>query len=1575
MRQASISIASAQVRAPIDLRAAERCVRRSRDRFLPAVLALFAFLCASGPAAHAQFTCSWTDASDNWTTTGDWSGCNGTFPNNGGGNTYDVTISNGEPALTTAVTIGSVTITSPGSWTINGPAGSATLTGSVTNSGTAGLHDSAALTVDGGFGNSGTLEVDNGFSEAPVTGEGGSSLTITGTLANTGTVQVGNPNLSAPTTVTIAGLTNPAGASFALEGSASHAADLVFSGGGSGFTSNGGNFELTYASPLTLSAALTNSGTFGVHQNTTLGVDGGFGNSGTLEVDNGFSEAPVTGEGGSSLTITGTLANTGTVQVGNPNLSAPTTVTLGGLTNPAGASFALEGSASHAADLVFSGGGSGFTSNGGNFELTYASPLTLSAALTNSGTFGVHQNTTLGVDGGFGNSGTLEVDNGFSEAPVTGEGGSSLTITGTLANTGTVQVGNPNLSAPTTVTLGGLTNPAGASFALEGSASHAADLVFSGGGSGFTSNGGNFELTYASPLTLSAALTNSGTFGVHQNTTLGVDGGFGNSGTLEVDNGFSEAPVTGEGGSSLTITGTLANTGTVQVGNPNLSAPTTVTLGGLTNPAGASFALEGSASHAADLVFSGGGSGFTSNGGNFELTYASPLTLSAALTNSGTFGVHQNTTLGVDGGFGNSGTLEVDNGFSEAPVTGEGGSSLTITGTLANTGTVQVGNPNLSAPTTVTLGGLTNPAGASFALEGSASHAADLVFSGGGSGFTSNGGNFELTYASPLTLSAALTNSGTFGVHQNTTLGVDGGFGNSGTLEVDNGFSEAPVTGEGGSSLTITGTLANTGTVQVGNPNLSAPTTVTAAALTNSGTIGLLGSTSNPANQASLTVTGAASNAGTVNIPTATSVTVTGAGNAYTQTAGFTNLSGGTLAAPSININGGTLQGLGTVAGALNIASTGSIQAINLANSSLAAVLTVNGNYAQSGGTFDALLHGTGAQIDAVNVGGGDSVHLTGGNLQVSGVAFALGQMFNDIMTFQPGELSGTFATLQGGGNGNSVNLGNGLTLEALYNNAGGNISLEVIPTPPINPASPLISPVAINFGNVRIGTPQQQALSVTNVATTAPQASLDAQVSSAGPPATSNSGAITQLPPGSTDNSSLVVGLSTASAGKQTGQGTVALQSDATTAGCAGAGCITPLPTQTIDLQANVFRLATGSAASPQDIGAARVGIGSLSGNLSVTNTAANDGSSENLDAAISATTPDVTGSSGKVTGLVPGQTDNTDLHVTLDNSSAGAKSGTATVQFQSDGTGIDGGAPIDNGSQVVTVTGNVYTPAVANVLTRPPVDFGIVHVGDGAGTIAKSVTVQNGAAVTALNDVMTGSISAGPTPPFSGSGTLGAGLAPGASSSALQIDLATGTAGIFNGTANLDLSSHDSQLADLSLATSPLSLNAQVNLFAKLALEQTGGDGKLTGGGTSYDLDFGNVVRGSPTQEALLAILNDNPLADQAFTDLLSTSPSGAAVPFSLTGCSANGLPGGDRQSCDVLFDTSSLGRFMDSVTFDVESSNASGYDQIIGDVTLNLDGNIVSSPVPEPGSIAVLASGFFMLFFVVRRERRGR
>jgi hypothetical protein len=163
---------------------------------------------------------------------------------------------------------------------------------------------------------------------------------------------------------------------------------------------------------------------------------------------------------------------------------------------------------------------------------------------------------------------------------------------------------------------------------------------------------------------------------------------FTNSATLDVDNNYPG--FNGEGDSSLTITGTLANTGTVQIGNPYLSSATTVTLGGLTNASGASFALNGSASHAATLDING------------SATVAGTLTISsdAGVDLTGPGGIFTQT----------AGKTVVTGTLSAPSVVLTGGGKLegtgTVTGAVSNTeGLIAGGSVDTSSPGTLTITG------------------------------------------------------------------------------------------------------------------------------------------------------------------------------------------------------------------------------------------------------------------------------------------------------------------------------------------------------------------------------------------------------------------------------------------------------------------------------------------------------------------------------------------------------------------------------------------------------------------------------------------------------------------------------------------------------------------------------------------------------------------------------------------------------------------------------------------------------------------------------------------------------
>ncbi len=206
--------------------------------------ALFLAIWAVATAANAaNFNCSWNDSSDNWATAADWSSCNATSPDNGGGNTYDATITTptAGPQLTNAVTVGSVTISNFGVWTLSGPGAAATLTGALDNGG--------------------SLNVD-------ASGGGGSTLSIGGVLTNTWNVRLGNSSISSPTTVKAAALNNNIGA-IGIQGGTTSQAVLQL---GTGLTAlsgyltlDGPNAQVQVIGNATNNSALTGlSSNFGV---------------------------------------------------------------------------------------------------------------------------------------------------------------------------------------------------------------------------------------------------------------------------------------------------------------------------------------------------------------------------------------------------------------------------------------------------------------------------------------------------------------------------------------------------------------------------------------------------------------------------------------------------------------------------------------------------------------------------------------------------------------------------------------------------------------------------------------------------------------------------------------------------------------------------------------------------------------------------------------------------------------------------------------------------------------------------------------------------------------------------------------------------------------------------------------------------------------------------------------------------------------------------------------------------------------------------------------------------------------
>ena len=435
-------------------------------------------------------------------------------------------------------------------------------------------------------------------------------------------------------------------------------------------------------------------------------------------------------------------------------------------------------------------------------------------------------------------------------------------------------------------------------------------------------------------------------------------------------------------------------------------------------------------------------------------------------------------------------------------------------------------------------------------------------------------------------------------------------------------------------------------------------------------------------------------------------------------------------------------------------------------------------------------------------------------------------------------------------------------------------------------------------------------------------------------------------------------------------------------------AGPITPLTGQVLNFTSNFDNIgdqqlnivvgsnaaaylpAGGSTAAPVQVAAQRLN-GTNTAPLRVSNTTSAGSYSEDLNAMVSGSSGPVS-ANGSVLGLLAGSSSNGAIQVAVDTTSAGVKSGTVTLAYQTAGTvnGVSNGLGVASvGTQQVAVSGKVYAPAVAQVNTGT-IDFGIVHRGD---TEMQAVSVTNAAATAALNDTLSATLG-GASGPFFTNGSLNGLVAQGTNATSLQVGMIATTAGIFNSTATVTAASHDADIADLSLGSTSVNLKVQVNNYAQASFAQTSGAGSLSHVGNTYMLNLGALTAGGSALSSMLSVLNSATgpadLLGGSFT-IASADPNFQLSGFgSFSGIGAGGSQGG----LTVSFDGSTPGSFTETLVLHGIGSNASGYSGAIADTTLVLEGQI-SAAVPEPGTYLMMFSGLLAILQMVRRRTAAR
>ena len=279
-----------------------------------------------------------------------------------------------------------------------------------------------------------------------------------------------------------------------------------------------------------------------------------------------------------------------------------------------------------------------------------------------------------------------------------------------------------------------------------------------------------------------------------------------------------------------------------------------------------------------------------------------------------------------------------------------------------------------------------------------------------------------------------------------------------------------------------------------------------------------------------------------------------------------------------------------------------------------------------------------------------------------------------------------------------------------------------------------------------------------------------------------------------------------------------------------------------------------------------------------------------------------------------------------------------TVALSLTSTGAGTSGLADTVLAPVTITLSGKVYKAATVK-LGATTLAFGVVHVGDVVS--AKSLAVTN-TAVGALTDTLVGGFGA-VSGPFSGTGSLGAGLASGAIGS-LGVTLNTAASGVFSGTAALALASHDADLADVSVTTAPVTLTATVDTYAAAGLIQVAGAGQLTAQGGGYVLNLGTIAQNGGSLTTQIEAMN----TAAGLSDLLSgVFTKTGSIAFTNTALSSfSGLAAGKATGpITISLASTASGAFSEVITLSATGSNASGYKGALTPETLTITGTVLA------------------------------